>query len=180
MNEDESKKKNIIILILSLVIVVLICLLSYTYKCMNNNETVVVKDTITITKYEDKIRYVTKFDTIINFEYIHHHDSITDTINVHDTVVLPIEHKVSEFTIKKNDLALNEKIYYHGFKAEIDSTNIDYTFIYEPKKGKNYKVGQSIVIGIQGGYGMGFQPGGTYMFEPYIGVGVTYGFGVTF
>lgn len=178
---DLSRVKSIIIGVLSVVVIILVCWLCYTYKCMNAPvEPVIIKDTVTVTEFKDKVKYVSRYDTIVEHDYIYIKDSIRDTVSIRDTIVLPIEHKVSEFTIKKKDLALNEKIYYHGFKAEIDSTNIDYTFIYEPKKGKSYKVGQSIVIGIQGGYGMGFQPGGTYRFEPYIGVGVTYGFGVTF
>lgn len=67
---------------------------------------------------------------------------------------------------------------FSGYNAKLDEVRLDCTYKQkEPLKSKKKPVfGQSIVIGIQAGYGVGLQP---FRAEPYIGIGVTYGFGIT-
>lgn len=80
-----------------------------------------VTDTITIHKDSiiEKIKFKTKFDTIINIEYI---DTLRhDTIRIHDTIEIPIEHKVDSFTIRNDSLMITEQIHYSGFHSQIDS-----------------------------------------------------------
>lgn len=49
------------------------------------------------------------------------------------------------------------------------------------KPKKRGKMGQSVVVGLQVGYGLGVKPATMQaQFSPYIGVGITYGFGITF
>ena len=99
---------------------------------------------------------------------------VKDTLFVHDTILLR-ESKVYADTISQ--------IWFSGIEAQIDS--IEYTLprdttiikeTIEIRKKKGF--GQSVTIGIQAGYGVGFGiKDKTYGAEPYIGIGVTYGFG---
>lgn len=46
------------------------------------------------------------------------------------------------------------------------------------KHSRKDKFGQSIVVGLQAGYGLGVQPSTMQArFEPYVGIGITYGWG---
>ena len=79
-----------------------------------------IHDTTTIYKDSiiEKIKYRTLFDTIVEFHY-------KDTI-IHDTVRIPIEHKVDSFTVKKDSLTITEKIHHSGFHSSIDSVELNY------------------------------------------------------
>ena len=100
------------------------------------------KDTILITKtdtcWKDNIIYKTKHDTLIFYE----HDSITDTIKIE----IPIEHKKYSFKTEKDSMKIEGDIYYHGYKAEIDTVGLKYDFNYsQPLKRK--KFGWGITVG---------------------------------
>lgn len=144
------------------------------FYCYNKNkptETIYLRDTISVPyeviKYKTKVEYVTQYDTIIYREF--------DTIKVQ----IPIEHKVYTDTLKTDTTDVKVNIKYSGYKAQIDNLWIDYTYKQKEslKSKKKGKFGQSVVIGIQAGYGLGIST--TPRFEPYIGIGVTYGIGYT-
>lgn len=142
-------------------------------KTVEVEKMVYVRDTISIPvetiKYKERVKYVTEFDTIICVV----RDSVYDTIRVE----LPIEHKQYKDTILTDTTDIKVDIEYSGFKPQLDRVWIDYSYknkqtLKSPKKGK---FGQSIVIGVQVGYGVGIS--NPIKFNPYVGVGITYGFG---
>ena len=109
-------------------------------------------------------------------------DYIYDTIVVNDTVYVADIPRV--YTDSTADYALNVRaVKMYDYRLDIFRVDTITRYIQEkptePKK--RGKLGQSVVIGLQAGYGLGVQP--TTMqarFEPYIGIGITYGFGFTF
>ena len=127
-------------------------------------------DTVTITKdcVITKTKYKTIFDTITEIQY-------KDTV-LYDTIYLPIEHKQSVFSIKKDSLTINETIWHSGFHSTIDSIKLDYNWNYEIPKPKPKKIGIVWNIGPYIGYGINFN-NGQYYFSPEVGVGVSIGIG---
>ena len=109
-------------------------------------------------------------------------DYIYDTIVVNDTVYIADIPRV--YTDSTADYALNVRaVKMYDYRLDIFRVDTITRYIQEkpaePKK--RGKFGQSIVIGLQAGYGLGVQPATMQaMFEPYIGIGITYGFGITF
>ena len=134
---------------------------------------IIQNDTITITKrdtiFKEKIRYITKLDTMILYE----HDSITDTIYI----TLPIEHKEATFKANKDSLDLEAKILYNGYKAEIDSVEFAYQLHYTkeiPKKEK--KFGWCITFGPSINYGINLDiHNKTFNYGPSAGFSITIG-----
>ena len=109
-------------------------------------------------------------------------DYIYDTIIVNDTVYVADIPRV--YTDSTADYALNVRAV-KMYDYRLDIFRVDTITRYmqekptEPKK--RGKMGQSVVIGLQLGYGLGVQPATMQArFEPYIGIGITYGFGFTF
>ena len=135
-------------------------------------EVIYLHDTITIKKDSivEKLKYVTLFDTVIDVQY-------KDTI-LHDTVRIPIEHKVDSFTIKRDSLTITEKIYHNGFRSNIDSIDFSYNFhwteqIPEPKK---KKFGWCITFGPSVNFGINLDiPNKTFNYGPSAGFSVTIG-----
>ena len=155
-----------------LLLVSLICngLQFYCLKHQSVPEWVYLHDTVTITKDSiiTKTKYKTIFDTITEIHY-------KDTV-IHDTVRIPIEHKVSEFELKKDSLTIREKIYHHGFKSEIDSVEFSYDWQYKFQPKKQRKWGITWSIGPYIGYGINFN-NGQYYFSPEVGIGGSIGIG---
>ena len=109
-------------------------------------------------------------------------DYIYDTIIVNDTVYIADIPRV--YTDSTADYALNVRAV-KMYDYRLDIFRVDTITRYmqekptEPKK--RGKMGQSVVIGLQFGYGLGVQPATMQArFEPYIGIGISYGFGFTF
>lgn len=108
-------------------------------------------------------------------------NNIYDTIVVNDTVYVADIPRV--YTDSTADYTLNVRaVKMYDYRLDIFRVDTIIRYIQEkptePKK--RCKMGQSVVIGLQAGYGIGVQP--TTMqahFEPYIGIGITYGFGFT-
>ena len=167
------KTTTIINFILGVIIVLLIGIV--TYQCSNpkviqlppkkeyiHDSIIVNKETI---KWKTKTIETKYYDTIILY----------DTIEV--PIYIPIETKLYNDTIKEDSSQISVGIKYSGFKTSLDSVWINYSYIpKEVVKTKTNGFGQYIGIGIQVGYGLGvnntiFQP------FPYIGVGITYGWG---
>ena len=109
-------------------------------------------------------------------------NNIYDTIVVNDTVY--VADIPSVYTDSNADYALNVRaVKMYDYRLDIFRVDTITKYIQEkptePKK--RGKFGQSVVIGLQAGYGLGVQPKTMQaMFEPYIGIGITYGFGFTF
>ena len=107
---------------------------------------------------------------------------IYDTIVVNDTVYIADIPRV--YTDSTADYALNVRaVKMYDYRLDIFRVDTITRYIQEkptePKK--RGKCGQSVVIGLQVGYGLGVQPKTMQArFEPYIGIGITYGFGFTF
>lgn len=133
-------------------------------------EVIKVTDTLIIKKDSiiEKVKWKTKFDTIIDLQY-------KDTI-IHDTIEIPIEHKVSEFNLKKDSFELKQKIHHSGFHSVIDSVECSYTFNYEISKPKPKKFGWCVTFGPSVTYGVNFNTGNkTFDYGPSLGVSVVIG-----
>ena len=133
-------------------------------ECIYSHDTIVLhKDSIV-----EKTKYITTFDTIVKFQY---KDSI-----IYDTIYIPVEHKTSEFTLKKDSLIINEKIHHSGYKTSIDSIEFNYELKYAIKNEKSKRFGITWCLGPYLGYGINFN-NGKYYFSPEVGVGVSIGIG---
>ena len=109
-------------------------------------------------------------------------DYIYDTIVVNDTVYVADIPRV--YTDSTADYALNVRaVKMYDYRLDIFRVDTITRYIQEKptEQKKSGKMGQSVVIGWQVGYGLGVQPKTMQArFEPYIGIGITYGFGFTF
>lgn len=173
-----SNRTKVIIAVLAILLCMSFACNVYQYAQSQNeeNKVIVLHDTIRI----DSIRiqehtrpiYVTHHDTCI----VYRRDTICDTL----TIEIPIEHKVYTDTINHDSTQWKLDIGFSGYKAKIDSANISVLHTKEVSfnKPKSYMMGQTISIGLQAGYGMGFE-GMTIHPSPYIGIGINYGFGIT-
>lgn len=141
------KALNWIIGVLLLVSLIFNGLQFYYIRHLDAPECVYVSDTVTIhtDSIITKTKWKTHFDTI---KEIHYKDTI-----LHDTIYMPIEHKVSEFELKKDSLTIREKIHHHGFKSEIDSVEFSYDWQYTFKQ-KPKKFGWCITFGPSINYGI--------------------------
>ena len=142
------KTLNWIIGVLLLVSLIFNGLQFYYLKHLSVPECVYVSDTVTIKQDSiiTKTKWKTKFDTIIDVQY-------KDTI-LHDTIYMPIEHKVSEFELKKDSFELKQKIHHSGWHTNIDSVECSYSLNYEIMKPKPKKFGWCITFGPSINYGI--------------------------
>lgn len=165
-----KKAVNWIVGILLLVALILNGLQFYYLSEKSVPEVIKVTDTMVIKKDSiiEKIKWKTKFDTIIDLQY-------KDTI-IHDTIEIPIEHKVDSFTIKKDSLTVTEKIHHSGFHSEIDSVEFNYVWQYTIPEPKKKKFGWCITVGPSVNYGVNFNTGNkTFDYGPSLGVSVVIG-----
>ena len=164
------KALNWIIGILLLVSLIFNGLQFYYLKHLSVPECVYVSDTVTIKQDSiiTKTKWKTHFDTITEIHY-------KDTI-LYDTIYMPIEHKVSEFELKKDSFELKQKIYHSGWHTNIDSVECSYSLNYEIMKPKQKKIGLVWNIGPYLGYGINFN-NGQYYFSPEVGIGGSIGIG---
>lgn len=164
------KALNWVIGILLLVSLIFNGLQFYQIRHLDAPEAIYLHDTVTIKKDSiiTKTKWKTKFDTIIDIQY-------KDTI-LHDTIYMPIEHKVSEFELKKDSFELKQKIHHSGWHTNIDSVECSYSLNYEIMKPKPKKIGLVWNIGLYAGYGINFN-NGQYYFSPEVGVGASIGIG---
>ena len=165
-----KKALNIVFGILLLVSLIFNGYCFYQLRHLDAPGTIYLHDTVTITKDSiiTKTKYKSVFDTITEIQY-------KDTV-LYDTIYLPIEHKQSEFSIKKDSITINETIWHSGFHSTIDSIKLDYNWNYEIPKQKPKKIGIVWNIGPYIGYGINFN-NGQYYFSPEVGVGVSIGIG---
>lgn len=165
-----KKALNIVFGILLLVSLIFNGYSFYQLRHLDAPGTIYLHDTVTITKDSiiTKTKYKSVFDTIVKIQY-------KDTV-LYDTVYLPIEHKVSEFELKKDSLTIHGKIHHHGFKSEIDSVEFSYDWQYTFQPKKQRKWGLTWSIGPYIGYGINFH-NGQYYFSPEVGIGGSIGIG---
>lgn len=127
---------------------------------------VVQRDTLRLTKIVQQEKYY--YDTVV----------VRDTVYIAD-IPQVYEDSTADYLLRVQAV----KMYDYSleiFRVDSCTTIVPITQEMAKKRRSRAKWGQSVTVGVQVGYGMGIQP--TTMrasFEPYVGVGVTYGFGVT-
>lgn len=168
MKEWLSRYWDVVIVAVA-VIVTAILIVPKSCTVKSDTDTIVVRDTIveymrdTLTIERDVVRTQYRYDTIV----------------VNDTVYIADIPRV--YTDSTDDYRLQVravKMYDYRLDLYRDSivTRINTEIASEAKK--RGKFGQSVVIGIQAGYGIGIAPATMQaQFLPYIGMGVTYGIG---
>ena len=137
-------------------------------------EPVIIHDSISIhdTAYiEGKTitKYIVRYDTIREWEY----DTLTEY------AVVPIEAREYKDTFATDSSSIELDVHFSGYNAKIDSIGLSYTFTIEPrvvekKRGWAFFVGPSVQVG----YGVAF--GSPVIAAPYVGVGVSLGWGYYF
>lgn len=168
-----------IVKILRIVAGVVICLLlvwllGFTARRTENNPTpaeVIRYDTIVVVQ-RDTIRSTR---TILQETYKY------DTVVRHDTVFIADfpQNYVDSTTDYRIDI---RAVKLYGYDLDIYKTSTNTQVLpREPQtasKQRRGRFGQSVVIGLQAGYGLGVQPSTMQArFEPYVGIGITYGWG---
>lgn len=127
--------------------------------------TVVRTDTVVVVQ-RDTLREVRRVEQV-RYRY--------DTVVVNDTVYVRDEPRVWADSTERYRIAI-EAVKLYGYELDLYRADtvrmVETTAVVEPAKRKG-RWGQSVVVGIQVGYG--FTPG--LQAAPYVGVGVTYGFG---
>lgn len=171
----KEKIKNYLILILTIISIVFISLFSIK-SCNSVQENITKTDTV----------YTIKYDTIKEQKIINQTKYKYDTILVYDTITNTNTIYIKDSCQVFSDSTSNYKININAVKIcdynlelynKTTTTNITKT----EKINQKIKYGQSIVIGIQGGYGIGFNTSNNqFSLQPYIGIGISYGFGITF
>jgi hypothetical protein len=179
-NKKYLSTPGLIILILSLLLVSIGGFLLYDYKVTQIEEKytpkpiiqhdTVIRDSIQIQE-KVKWKYRTKYDTTL----LVFRDTVHDTI----LIEIPIDHYQYRDSGSTDSTKYNLGINYSGFKPTLDSVWFNYS--YTPKtivKTKRNGWGQYVGVGLQVGVGPSINArDGTFVTGPYIGVGVTYGFG---
>lgn len=175
MNKEKLKTQGIWTL-LAVIVVLIFCIIHDNISSKNiEPEVITVHDTTIITKEEikekEKIKNVVHYDTC----FIIDKDTVRDTIYVS----LPIEYKQYRDTFNTDTSRTILDIKYSGFKTQLDGVYVESHYkAKETVKIKHTGFGQFVGIGVHLGYGAGvnyidktFQP------CPYIGIGITYGWG---
>lgn len=165
-----EKENNIIYLLSVIPFIIVSAMLCFTMchkepvepEVVTKSDTIYIESTDTFYVTKEKIRYRDKI--------------VLDTIFITDTVLLR-EQKCYTDSFST--------VYVSGIEPEIDSIfhyiprdtiRINTTETVTYTKTKHW--GQSVVVGVQLGYGVTINQ--TPTFSPYIGVGITYGFGYNF
>ena len=131
-----------------------------------------------------------RYDTIVVVK----HDTIRSTRTIlqetykYDTIVLRDTVFIADIPQNYVDSTQDYRIDIRAVKLygyDLDIYKADTLTRYVPqipaeskRQSRRGRFGQSIVVGLQAGYGLGVQPSTMQArFEPYIGVGITYGWG---
>ena len=163
-------------ILLLIVIVLLFVSAAGLVYCYNSTPT-----TDSVAVHYDTIVVVER-DTMTIRERVKQWQYHYDTIMLHDTVYLADVPQVYTDSTTDYRLAVNAvKMYDYS----LDIYRADTFTRYVPqvpsgcmKQSRRGRFGQSIVVGLQVGYGLGVQPATMQArFDPYVGVGITYGWG---
>lgn len=165
--------------LLAIIVVLIFCIVHNEISSKNiEPQIITVHDTTIITKEQikekEKIKRVVEYDTF----FIKEIDTIRDTFYVS----LPIEHKQYRDTFTTDTSRTILDIKYSGYKSSLDGVYVYSSFTQKERiKVKHTGFGQFVGVGLHLGYGASinhidktFNPG------PYIGVGITYGWGYHF
>lgn len=156
------------------ILLLLVWLLGFTARRTENSPTpaeIVRYDTIVVVEH-DTIRSTR---TVLQETYKY------DTVMLRDTVfIADIPQNYVDSTEDYRIDIRATKLY--GYDLDIYKTSTNTQVLpREPQtagKERKGRFGQSIVVGLQVGYGLGVQPATMQArFEPYIGIGITYGWG---
>lgn len=159
-----------ICVVLALMFATIMCI-TFTNKPYDSEPIDIRYDTIVVVKH-DTIRSTR---TILQETYKY------DTVVLRDTVfIADIPQNYVDSTQDYRIDIRAVKLYGYDLNIYKTSTNTQ-VLPREPQtasKERRGRFGQSIVVGLQAGYGLGVQPSTMQArFEPYIGVGITYGWG---
>nr|DAH86339.1 MAG TPA: hypothetical protein [Caudoviricetes sp.] len=133
---------------------------------------------------------VVRYDTIVVVK----HDTIRSTRTIlqetykYDTIMLRDTVFIADIPQNYVDSTPDYRIDIRAVKLygyDLDIYRADTLTRYVPQiptEGKKHsrkgRFGQSVVVGLQAGYGLGVQPATMQArFEPYVGIGITYGWG---
>lgn len=126
-----------------------------------------VRDTI----YVDSVRIQEK--TVL--KYVQKYDTVIEYITARDTILVNVEIPISHYQYKDTIDSFSVDIKYSGYNACLEDVRVKYQAdLQKPvRRQKNHVLGQSIVLGAHVGFGIDRN----FQFSPYLGIGVTYGFG---
>lgn len=139
---------------------------------------VTIHDTTTVTvekiKEKEKIKRVVEYDTFLIVEK----DTVRDTVYVS----LPIEYKQYRDTFNTDTSRTILDIKYSGYKAQLDGLYVESHYkARETVKVKHTGFGQFVGVGLQVGCGATVNTiDRTFVPGPYLGIGITYGWGYHF
>ena len=139
---------------------------------VNQRDTLVIRDTVTLLAYVDRVVYRTRIDTVWldkignsdfpqadSASFLQNQESDADNQQI--SVQVPIDYIHERYS--------DAEVWYHGFRAGIDSLQV-----YPEKKIITNTITRTIepsrwALSVHGGYGIG--KGGL---TPYIGIGLSY------
>lgn len=159
--------KDITLIVLFLLTLLFSCL-TFHY-CTSSPPPTIQTDTV----------YHTVHDTITTIKVINHTKHHYDTIIISDTVYIKDIPQLYQDSTEDYNLSINAvKLYDYTLSLYKDTVFIETTKpVQVPQK---YKMGQSLLIGVQVGYGLSINPlDMKSSFSPYIGLGISYGFGIS-
>lgn len=141
-------------------------------------EPIVIHDTITVTdtlRIKEHTKPVKQLPPDTFYLYMVE-DTLHDTIRVE----IPMEQKEYRDTFATDSSRIELGVLFSGYKAKIDSIDLQYRFEVQPRV-KVQKKGWSQFVGIGVGAGYGASIIGNQVYAaPQIGVSIVYGFGYHF
>ena len=168
-----SASDRILLLIVIVMLFVSAAVVMFYYNSPHTTDSVEVQyDTIVVVERDT----MTIRERVKQWQY--HYDTICvhDTIYVADvpqvyTDITP-DYRLSVNAVKMYDYSLDI------YRADTFTRYVPQVPSGDTKQSRRGRFGQSIVVGLQVGYGLGVQPATMQArFEPYVGVGITYGWG---
>lgn len=157
-------------IVLSLLVVIVSFILGVSVnKCSTSPTEVLKVDTV----------FHTVHDTIVFTKTINHSVHHYDTVLIDDTVYIKDLPQLYTDSTKDYSIEINAvKLYDYSLSLYKDTVFVETTK--EVKVPQKYKLGQTLSLGLQVGYGLGISPPTMKCsFGPYIGIGISYGFGIS-
>jgi len=140
------------------------------------HDSITVNDTAYIIKHT-KPKEVVKWDTC----YLPAVDSGNHFVDTNNMVEVQVPITAYEYrdTFKTDSSNIELGVHFSGYKAKIDSIDLNYKFEVQPvviEKKTDWRF--AVTPSIQVGYGVAF--GNTVITAPYVGIGISVGWGYTF